>query len=73
MFELTPKQQKQISRFIKSQYKIHRELEKKGIDCTGSIGGAFTYHFTPTSIGVVIRIEDNATLTVLDVTDYDSW
>jgi len=70
---LTTKQSKQVDRFIKKQTKIIQRLENNGLARTGAIGGAFTYHITPTSIGVVVKIEDTVTLTELDVTDYDSW
>lgn len=41
----------------------------------GAIGGGTTYSFTPTSIGIVIKVE---VLTVagvkeIDLTDYDGW
>lgn len=38
----------------------------------GAIGGAYTYTFTPTSLGTVVRCEC-ACKDYLDVTDYDDW
>lgn len=40
---------------------------------TGSIGGLYTYSFTPTSIGLVIKVTNNLTQDVLDLSDYDDW
>ena len=38
---------------------------------SGAIGGGLTYSFTPTSIGVIVKVSylDYE----LDVTDYDEW
>ena len=40
---------------------------------TGAIGGRFTYCYTPTSIGTIVKIKDNLDGDELDVSDYDSW
>ena len=39
----------------------------------GAIGGRYTYTFTPTSIGTVIKVADALTQTDIDLTEYDSW
>lgn len=39
----------------------------------GSIGGRFTYSFTPTSLGTVTKVRDNISGEELDVTDYGAW
>lgn len=66
MFELTKEEQKKISAFKKKQ-------DKRSGGYYGAIGGGYTYHFTPTALGVIIQIENNLTKVVLDLTDYDSW
>lgn len=38
----------------------------------GTIGGTTTFSFTPTSIGVVVKVS-RVDGEVKDVTDYDSW
>jgi hypothetical protein len=68
-FSLTEKQIKQANKFIKAQNK-KMPLDPHGF---GRIGGAYTYHFTPTSIGTVVIIENTATKDILNITDYDSW
>ena len=40
---------------------------------TGAIGGRFTFEFTPTGIGMAIKIKDKITKQDLDLTDYESW
>lgn len=40
---------------------------------TGAIGGRFTFSFTPTSLGEVIKVTDSITNETLDLSDYDSW
>lgn len=37
----------------------------------GAIGGGLTYSFTPTSLGLITKIEHSYTGEVLDVTDYN--
>jgi hypothetical protein len=40
---------------------------------TGAIGGSISYTFTPTSIGVILEVEESITGNTLDVTDYNTW
>ncbi len=40
---------------------------------TGAIGGRYTYSFTPTGLGTIVKIHDPITDETLDVTDYESW
>ena len=39
----------------------------------GAIGGLYTYSFTPTGIGLVIKVTNNLTQDILDLSDYDDW
>lgn len=65
-FHVTEDQQEKINKFINAQ-------NKKTGGYYGAIGGGFTYQFTPTSIGVVLRVENCLTHESIDVTDYDTW
>lgn len=38
----------------------------------GAIGGAYTWEFTPTSLGTVVKVRC-ACGELLDVSDYDNW
>jgi hypothetical protein len=46
---------------------------ENGFPYIGSIGGAFTYSFKPTSIAMIVKVTDSITGEMLDLTDYDSW
>ncbi len=39
----------------------------------GCSGGRYTYMFTPTSLGMVVKVKDNLKGIELDLTDYKSW
>jgi hypothetical protein len=48
------------------------EVEKeRGSSYGGAIGGATTYHFTPTSIGLIFKVTHFGK--ELDLSDYESW
>jgi len=40
---------------------------------SGAIGGRFTYSFTPTSLGTIVKVKDGLDDTTIDLTDYESW
>lgn len=39
----------------------------------GCNGGSLTYMFTPTSIGLILRVVNEYTHQSIDLTDYNSW
>ncbi len=39
----------------------------------GAIGGALTYSFTPTSLGIVVKVKHGFTDAEIDLSDYDLW
>lgn len=39
----------------------------------GCSGGAYTYEFTPTSLGLVVVVRNGMTEEEIDLSDYDSW
>ena len=45
----------------------------RGVPYGGAIGGALTYEFTPTGLGVVTKVRFSGYDEVLDLTEYDSW
>jgi hypothetical protein len=47
--------------------------EKKISRRTGAAGGRFTYSFTPTGLGTIVKIHDALTNETLDVTSYEEW
>ncbi len=62
VFSLTEKQMKKFEKWRKA----------KGVVYVGAIGGAYTFCFTPTGIGMVeiVKCDDG---TELDLTDFDNW
>lgn len=64
MFSLTLQQEEKLAEWCKS-----KDLSAY----TGACGGRFTYLFTPTNLGIIVKIKDELDQTEVDVTDYDSW
>ena len=50
-----------------------QEQDKKTGGHYGAIGGGYTYHFTPTALAVVIKVENTVTKAVLDLSHYELW
>lgn len=59
----------------KSANPIEKYDWASGYPYEGAIGGGLTYHFTPTSIGVVQKVtyENGLSKFELDLSDYESW
>lgn len=69
VFELSKEQCLKITEWIeKHDAEAHGGLNRN----VGAIGGAYTYEFTPTSLGTVSKVRCSCNVT-LDVSDYDSW
>lgn len=39
----------------------------------GPIGGSYTYHITPTSLGTVLKVSNTVTEEEIDLTEYENW
>lgn len=39
----------------------------------GASGGAYTYEYTPTSLGVVVKVKNEMTGDAIDLTHYEDW
>ncbi len=63
IFILTKEQDLKLSDW-KSQHKNANE---------GTIGGRYSYEFTPTSLGCIEICKDAITKTQIDLTDYENW
>ena len=55
--------------------KLNKWLEErpKKDAYTGAIGGRLTYMFTPNNLGMTVKVKDELTGDVVDLTDYSEW
>lgn len=75
-FEISEKEKDNLNKFLtchcdNSEYCNFFRVD--GSKYTGAIGGAETYHFHPTSIGVVVSVSCPCHEEKVDITDYDVW
>jgi len=73
MFNLTEEQDKKLSKWIEEQDAKVAAMQEKVRPNYGCSGGAYTYSFTPTSLGVVIKVKNAITNDEIDLTEYDQW
>lgn len=85
MFQLTEAELAKAANFIEEQdakviekqkespTEFIRECAKEGIPYYGATGGAYSYIFTRTSIGLVTAIRNNLTKEELTLTDFGDW
>jgi hypothetical protein len=64
-FELDKAQMQKFEKWKKTQEKAHQSRT--------TLGERWTFCFTPTGIGIVVRVTDNATKDTLDLTDWDNF
>ena len=78
-FGLDDKQRAKLEAWMQEQDKKVMEeqkgtkLEHPGEAYYGACGGAYTYSFTPISIGLVTKVKNECTGDVIDLTDYEDW
>ncbi len=48
-------------------------VREDGMPVGGAIGGRYTYSFTPTGIGTIVKVHDAISKETLDLTDYENW
>lgn len=56
----------------KTKHMNSEGAKHSGVRYSGAIGGAYTWSFTPTSLGTVVTIKCSCGEKI-DVTDYDDW
>lgn len=79
-FELDEKQKQILEKWMteqdqkvtEKQNKNKPKEKQKSYPNYGCSGGAYTYHFTPTWIGMVIKVSHCLTKETIDLTDYDN-
>jgi hypothetical protein len=72
-FELIQEQWSKFHSWKQEQDKKVQEIQGSDSPCYGAIGGAYTFSFTPTSLGVALVVKNNRTKDELDITDYENW
>ena len=74
-FSLTRKEEAKLSKWQTKEEKILKEAAaQSGVPYhIGPIGGAYTYSFTPTTIGLSITVKHNVSGNKIDLTDYTEW
>ena len=65
-FTVAPSELEAVNKWVLEQMKNHPHPGT-------TIGGRFSYRFTPTGLGVGVEIIDNLTGGSENVTDYDLW
>lgn len=81
MYEFSAEQQKLIEEFIKEQDAKVAELQKDSprakeggsLPYYGACGGAYSYIFTPTSLGTCVSIRNNVTKDEKSLSDFSDW
>jgi hypothetical protein len=70
-FELDADQEKAFQAWERAN---NEELAAQGTSTyTGALGGRFTFSFSHTSLGTVVKVRDDLTKTELDLSDYENW
>lgn len=59
-----------LDRHQKTKLKTWLSKKKKS---NTTIGGQYTYKFTPTGLGLVVEVVDNFNKDTLDLTEIDNW
>jgi hypothetical protein len=81
-FETTAEQETKINawleelepKILEKQSEHAREMGRMfGSPYYGAIGGGLTYEFTPTGIGVIVKVRESVTGEELDLTNYEEW
>lgn len=52
---------------------MHEIMWEEGLPYEGAIGGGFTWHITPTSLGDVVKVDYSYTGDSIDLTEYSTW
>jgi hypothetical protein len=71
--ELTSAQVRRLKQWQNEQNAKVAAKQKKSYAYYGAIGGGFSFIYTPTSVGNVIKVMNSVTKEEIDLTDYGSW
>lgn len=75
MFALTEEQKEKLGVWADEQHR--KDAEKAAasgrLSVYGASGGAFSYTFTPTNLGLIVKVKNNLSGDELDLTEWDMW
>jgi hypothetical protein len=66
-FEITEEQLEKLRPWLEEQDELCKHQTH------GAVGGGTTFEFTPTSLGVIVKVFSGCSGNVLDITDYENW
>ena len=72
-FDIEPEQVEKFKKWEKEQDMKVAAKQKKSYPNYGASGGAYTFSFTPTSIGVVVKACNSVSNESIDLSNYDEW
>jgi hypothetical protein len=70
VFSLTEEQIKQVAEWAAEQDRKIAEKQGKDHPYYGCSGGSLSYEFTPTSIGLVVKVTNNLSKESINVTEW---
>lgn len=75
MFTLTKEQEDKLNAWADEQHRKNAEKAAASgrLSVYGASGGAFSYTFTPTSLGLIVKVRNNLSGDELDLTEWDMW
>lgn len=75
MFSLTEEQKEKLGQWASEQYKkdAAKAAQNGRLSAYGASGGEFSYTFTPTNLGLIIKVKNNLSGDELDLTEWDMW
>jgi hypothetical protein len=77
VFNLSDEQNDKLKAWIEEQNsKVAEHQKEMGFSSApyyGCSGGAYTYSFTPTTLGMVVKVKNNLTKDEIDLTNYKDW
>jgi predicted Zn-dependent peptidase len=71
-FELDDAQTKKLYEWLKEQESKAESIQGRE-PYYGATGGQLTYMFTPTNLGVVVKVKHEYTKAVIDLSEYENW
>lgn len=73
-FQIPAEDLPELYKWMTKQDKKSAKLQRQQSGAiTGNVGGSYTYSFTPTGIGLAIRVKNAVTGDIIDLSHYETW